>query len=73
MGVKIVKVPQPAGPDIRRVLDEFLEAQRTRLAPRTPAPEPATRWLRPGWTISCSLGRVRESWRLLDVANVYPA
>ena len=37
-----------------------------------PAPEPATRWLRPGWTISCSLGRIRKSWQLLDVANVYP-
>ena len=37
-----------------------------------PAPVPATRWLRPGWTISCSLGRVRKSWRLLEVANVYP-
>jgi hypothetical protein len=37
-----------------------------------PVPEPATRWLRPGWTISCSLGRVRKSWRLLEVANVYP-
>ena len=37
-----------------------------------PAPEPATRWLRPGWTISCSLGRIRKSWRLLEVANVYP-
>ncbi len=36
------------------------------------APEPATRWLRPGWTISCSLGRIRKSWHLLDVANVYP-
>ena len=38
-----------------------------------PVPEPATRWLRPGWTISCSLSRVRKSWRLLEVANVYPA
>lgn len=38
-----------------------------------PAPETATRWLRPGWIISCSLGRVRKSWRLLEVANVYPA
>lgn len=36
-----------------------------------PVPEPATRWLRPGWTISCALGRVRKSWQLLDVANVY--
>lgn len=38
-----------------------------------PIPEAATRWLRPGWTISCSLGRVRKSWHLLEVANVYPA
>ena len=38
-----------------------------------PAPVLATRWLRPGWAISCSLGRVRKSWRLLEVANVYPA
>lgn len=37
-----------------------------------PAPESATRWLRSGWTISCSLGRIRKSWHLLDVANVYP-
>jgi len=37
-----------------------------------PAPELATRWLRPSWAISCALGRVRKSWRLLDVANVYP-
>jgi hypothetical protein len=37
------------------------------------APETATRWLRPGWTISCSLGRVRKAWRLLEVANVYPS
>lgn len=37
-----------------------------------PAPEAATRWLRPGWSISCSLGRVRKSWHLLDVANIYP-
>ncbi|MBI2319855.1 MAG: hypothetical protein HYY28_14840 [Betaproteobacteria bacterium] len=37
-----------------------------------PAPEAATRWLRPGWTVSCSMGRVRGSWRLLELANVYP-
>lgn len=37
-----------------------------------PAPEPATRCLRPGWSISCSLVRVRKSWRLLEVGNVYP-
>ena len=36
-------------------------------------PEAATRWVRPGWAISCSLGRVRKSWYLLEVANVYPA
>ncbi len=38
-----------------------------------PVPEPATQWLRPGWAISCSLGRVRKCWYLLEVANVYPS
>lgn len=37
-----------------------------------PAPESATRLLRPGWSVSCSLGRVREAWRLLEVASIYP-
>jgi hypothetical protein len=47
--------------------------RRMRVRGPIPAPVPATRSLRPGWTISCSLGRVRKSWRLLEVANVYPA
>ena len=38
-----------------------------------PVPEPATQWLRPGWAISCSLGRVRKCWYLFEVANVYPS
>lgn len=48
--------------------------ERGKLRERGPiaAPEPATRCLRPGWTISCSLVRVRKSWRLLEVGNVYP-
>ncbi len=46
--------------------------QRLRKVGPIPAPESATRWLRPGWSISCALGRIRKSWRLLDVANVYP-
>ena len=52
---------------------EAREDRKMRERGPIPAPEPATRWLRPGWTISCSLGRVRKSWRLLEVANVYPA
>jgi len=35
MSAKIVRFPRPAEPSIRRVLEDFLEAQRTRLAPRT--------------------------------------
>jgi hypothetical protein len=52
---------------------EVREHRKMRERGPIPAPETATRWLRPGWTISCSLGRVRKSWRLLEVANVYPA
>lgn len=51
---------------------EVRESGKLRERGPIPAPEPATRWLRPGWTISCSLGRVRKSWHLLEVANVYP-
>jgi len=52
---------------------EVREDRKTRERGPISAPEPATRWLRPGWTISCALGRVRKSWHLLEVANVYPA
>jgi hypothetical protein len=51
---------------------EVREGGKVRERGPIPAPEAATRWLRPGWTVSCSLGRVRKSWRLLEVANVYP-
>ena len=37
-----------------------------------PVPEAATALLQPGWNISCSLGRVRRQWRLLEMGNVYP-
>lgn len=37
-----------------------------------PVPEAATSLLRPGWTISCALGRIGKTWRLIEVANVYP-
>jgi hypothetical protein len=55
-----------------RIWLEVREHRKMRERGPIPASEPATRWLRPGWTISCSLGRVRKSWRLLEVANVYP-
>ena len=35
-------------------------------------PVAATKLLEEGWTISCALGRDRGTWRLLEVANVYP-
>ncbi len=37
-----------------------------------PVPNSATKLLRKGWDISCSLGRVRGKWRIVEVANVYP-
>ncbi len=35
-------------------------------------PDSATKLLRNGWDISCSLGRVRGKWRIIEVANIYP-
>lgn len=42
--------------------------------PRGPIPVPkaATRLLREGWDVSCSLARVRGIWHIVEVANVYP-
>ena len=37
-----------------------------------PAPAAATKLLREGWDVSCALARVRGTWRMIDVANVYP-
>ncbi len=37
-----------------------------------PVPKEATKLLRKGWDVSCSLARVRDSWHLVEVANVYP-
>lgn len=55
-----------------RLWIEVREDRKMRERGPIPAPEAATRWLRPGWTVSCSLGRVRKVWRLIEVANVYP-
>jgi hypothetical protein len=38
-----------------------------------PIPESASKLLRAGWDVSCALGRVRGTWRIVEVANVYPA
>lgn len=35
-------------------------------------PEKATALLRAGWDLSCSLGRVRGQWRIIEMGNVYP-
>lgn len=35
-------------------------------------PKAATEILRPGWSISCALARVRRAWRIVEMANVYP-
>ncbi|MBI2504848.1 MAG: hypothetical protein HYW07_16650 [Candidatus Latescibacteria bacterium] len=35
-------------------------------------PAEATRLLQEGWDLSCSLGRVRGKWHIVEMANVYP-
>ena len=52
-------------------LDIFEEAETRSYGP-IPVPAAATKLLRKGWDISCSLGRVRGTWRIVEVANVYP-
>jgi hypothetical protein len=45
--------------------------RRSTLGP-IPVPQAATKLLREGWDVSCALARVRGTWRMIDVANVYP-
>ena len=51
---------------------EIFEGAETRSYGPIPVPAAATKLLRKGWDISCSLGRVRGTWRIVEVANVYP-
>ena len=51
---------------------EAFEGGEPRSYGPVPVPAAATKLLRKGWDISCSLGRVRGTWRIIEVANVYP-
>lgn len=51
---------------------EIFEGGKRHLYGPVPVPSSATKLLRKGWDISCSLGRVRGKWRIVEVANVYP-
>ena len=51
---------------------EFWEGGKRRSYGPIPIPKSATKSLQEGWDISCSLGRVRGTWRIVEVANVYP-
>jgi len=46
--------------------------RKTRTYGPIPVPSSATKLLEEGWDISCSLGRIRGKWRIVEVANVYP-
>ncbi len=35
-------------------------------------PKEATALLQEGWDISCAIARIREKWKIVEVANVYP-
>ncbi len=51
---------------------ELFEGRKRHLYGPIPVPNSATKLLREGWDISCSLGRVRGKWRMVEVGNVYP-
>ncbi len=52
-------------------LEGFLSPGKLLFGP-VPVPSSATKLLKKGWDISCSLGRVRGKWRIVEAANVYP-
>ena len=50
---------------------ETFDSRETALGPIL-VPKKATNLLQEGWDISCALGRVRGTWRIVEIANVYP-
>jgi hypothetical protein len=48
------------------------EVGRERKVGPVPVPKQATDVLQEGWEVSCALGRVRGTWRIVEVASVYP-
>ena len=55
-----------------RLWIEVWEEGKPRPRGPIPVPKAATRLLRKGWDVSCSLARVRGIWHVVEVANVYP-
>ena len=55
-----------------RLWFEIFESGERHLYGPVPVPSSATKLLRKGWDISCSLACVRGKWRIVEVANVYP-
>ena len=55
-----------------RLWFEISESGERHLYGPVPVPSSATKLLRKGWDISCSLACVRGKWRIVEVANVYP-
>ena len=51
---------------------EIFEGGGPQILGPVPVPEKATGLLRAGWDISCSLGRIRGQWRIIEMGNVYP-
>lgn len=52
---------------------EVWQGAKSRPLGPIPVPRPATELLREGWEVSCSLARVRGTWHMFEVANVYPS
>ncbi len=52
-------------------LEQYEDGKKRSYGP-IPVPTGATKLLQKGWDISCSLGRVRGKWRIVEIANVYP-
>lgn len=51
---------------------DIQDGRKRRSCGPIPVPAPATKLLRTGWDLSCALGRVRGTWRIVEMANVYP-
>lgn len=51
---------------------EIQDGRKLRSFGPIPVPASVAKLLREGWEVGCALGRIRGTWRIVEIGNVYP-
>ena len=67
------RAPKGRTRTIRDLMDAFLAARPQRSAKSDDLdPASASALARPGWIVNCVVGRLGDTWQVLETGNVYP-